>query len=132
MTWPLRSSTDWMRPGTPSRPGHAPPPSLVVVGTAGPGTDGCFERTSLDLDEVGEGLLEPVDGGLEPLGFGHLPLVQREPLDRPAVREVGPRLMVVLADDPTDAQDGPAVAGQDDIALVDPPDEVEDLVGRPA
>ena len=57
-----------------------------------------------------------MDGGLEPLGFGHFPLVQREPLDRPAVREVGTRLMAVIPGDPADAEDSRAVAGQDGIA----------------
>ena len=71
-----------------------------------------------------------MDGGLEPLRFGHLPLVQREPLHRPAMREVGLRLMVVLADDPYYTQHGRAVASQDNIALADSLDEVEDLDGR--
>ena len=79
------------------------------------------------------GLLQPVDGGLEPLGFGHLPLVQREPLDRPAVREVGPRLMAVVPDDPTDARGrfAPSQA-RTTSPSIDPLDEVEDLVRRPA
>ena len=71
-----------------------------------------------------------MDGGLEPLRLGHLPLVEREPLYRPAVREVGARFVRIAAGDSANAEDGLPVAGEDDISLCDRRGEVEDLVGR--
>src|SRR4051812_11248783 len=84
----------------------------------------------LGFDEIYWRLPQPVDGRLESLGQGHLPLGEREPLHGAAVREVGGWFVKVVPGDPTDAEDGLPVAGQDDITPGDALGEIEDLDRR--
>ena len=121
-----------MRPETPPSWGVLAPLDAVGAGLGGGTTTGPpSERRSASTRLTGD-FFSRWTVVWSPSGSGIFHSSSESHSHRSAVREVGARLVEVVPGDPADAEDGRAVAGQDDIAAGDPLGEVEDLVGRPA